>query len=91
MVPAEKAWVGVDVGKTHHWVCVLDTDGKKVLSVKIANDQAELTAVIVRVGALERQTVWAIDIVGGRQRCCWRCCGRPASLSATRRAEWWPP
>ena len=64
MVPAEKAWVGVDVGKTHHWVCVLDTDGKKVLSVKIANDQAELTAVIARVGALARQTVWAIDIVG---------------------------
>ena len=64
MVPAEKAWVGVDVGKTHHWVCVLDTDGKKVLSVKIANDQAELTAVIARVSTLARQTVWAIDIVG---------------------------
>ena len=49
VMPAEKAWVGVDVGKTHHWVCVLDADGRKVLSIKIANDQAELTAVIARV------------------------------------------
>ena len=64
MIPAEKAWVGVDVGKTHHWVCVLDPDGKKMLSVKIANDQAELTAVITRVSELARQIIWAIDIVG---------------------------
>lgn len=64
MIPAEKAWVGVDVGKTHHWVCVLDADGRKVLSIKIANDQAELTAVIARVSDLARQIVWAIDIVG---------------------------
>jgi hypothetical protein len=61
---AEKAWVGVDVGKTHHWVCVLDTEGKKVLSVKIANDENELTAVITRVNKLAEQIVWTIDIVG---------------------------
>jgi transposase len=64
VIPAEKAWVGVDVGKTHHWVCVLDADGRKVLSIKIANDQAELTSVIARVSDLARQIVWAIDIVG---------------------------
>lgn len=64
MIPAEKAWVGVDVGKTHHWVCVLDTDGKKMLSMKIANDQAEISAVITRVSELARQIIWAIDIVG---------------------------
>ena len=64
MIPAEKAWVGVDIGKTHHWVCVLDPDGKKMLSMKIANDQAEITAVITRVSELARQIIWAIDIVG---------------------------
>jgi transposase len=64
VIPAEKAWVGVDVGKTHHWVCVLDTDGKKMLSMKIANDQAEISAVITRVSELARQIIWAIDIVG---------------------------
>jgi transposase len=64
VIPAEKAWVGVDVGKTHHWVCVLDTDGKKMLSMKIANDQTEISAVITRVSELARQIIWAIDIVG---------------------------
>jgi hypothetical protein len=34
--------VGVDIGKTHHWVCALDADGKKLLSVKVANDEAEI-------------------------------------------------
>ena len=27
-----QVWAGVDVGKEHHWVCVLDDDGKVVLS-----------------------------------------------------------
>jgi len=61
---AEKAWVGVDVGKTHHWVCVLDTAGKKVLSVKIANGEPELTTAIATVSTLAGQAVWAVDIVG---------------------------
>lgn len=64
MITAETAWVGVDVGKTHHWVCVLDTEGKKVLSVKTANDQNELAAVIAKVNNLAGESVWAVDIVG---------------------------
>jgi transposase len=64
VITAEKAWVGVDVGKTHHWVCVLDTEGKKVLSVKTANDQNELAAVIAKVNNLAGESVWAVDIVG---------------------------
>ena len=38
----DNAWVGIDVGKTHHWVCVVDADGKTLLSVKVANDEAEI-------------------------------------------------
>jgi transposase len=64
VITAEKAWVGVDVGKTHHWICVLDTEGKKVLSVKTANDQNELAAVIAKVNNLAGESVWAVDIVG---------------------------
>jgi hypothetical protein len=33
--------------------------------MKIANDQAEISAVITRVSELARQIIWAIDIVGG--------------------------
>jgi hypothetical protein len=33
----DTAWVGVDIGKTHHWVCAVDVDGERLLSVKVAN------------------------------------------------------
>lgn len=61
---AQTAWAGIDVGKTHHWVCVLDAEGNKLSSMKVANDQSDLTATIATVGALADRIVWAIDIVG---------------------------
>lgn len=60
----EKAWVGIDVGKTHHWVCVVDAEGTTLLSVKIANDEAQISSTIATASALARQLVWAVDIVG---------------------------
>ena len=53
--PQEAAWVGVDIGKTHHWVCALDADGKKLLSVKVANDEAELLGLITTAAAVAQQ------------------------------------
>ena len=61
---AQTAWAGIDVGKTHHWVCVLDAEGNKLSSMKVANDQTEITATIATVGALADRIVWAIDIIG---------------------------
>ncbi|MDT5359648.1 MAG: hypothetical protein QOC69_1410, partial [Mycobacterium sp.] len=40
------AWVGIDVGKTHHWACMVDAEGKKLLSIKVANDEADILALI---------------------------------------------
>jgi transposase len=60
----ETAWVGVDIGKTHHWVCALGADGKKLLSVKVANDEAEIVELIATVQGLAAQPVWAVDIIG---------------------------
>jgi transposase len=59
-----KAWAGVDVGKTHHWICVIDGDGEVVLSVKIANDETQMAAVITKVIGLAEDVVWAVDIIG---------------------------
>jgi transposase len=56
--------VGVDIGKTHHWVCALDADGKRLLSVKVANDEAEILALIATVQGLAEQPIWAVDIIG---------------------------
>jgi transposase len=64
VAPQATAWVGVDIGKGHHWVCALGADGKRLLSVKVANDEAEILEVIATVGALAEQATWAVDIIG---------------------------
>jgi transposase len=58
------AWVGIDVGKTHHWACVVDADGKTLLSVKIANDETQIVAFLADAGSLSTQLIWAVDIIG---------------------------
>jgi hypothetical protein len=60
----EMIWVGVDVGKRHHWVCVVGADGRTLLSAKVANDESEIVAVIAKVGELASQVAWAVDIIG---------------------------
>jgi transposase len=58
------AWAGIDVGKRHHWVCVVGQDGRQLLSVKVANDEAAIAAVIGSVTGLAATITWAVDIVG---------------------------
>ncbi|MGE5693953.1 MAG: IS110 family transposase [Candidatus Sericytochromatia bacterium] len=62
--PRDRAWAGVDVGKTHHRVCAVDADGKTLLSVRIGNDEAEILSLIAKVKGLARQLIWAVDIIG---------------------------
>jgi len=59
-----KAWIGVDIGKTHHWVCAVDESGQKLLSLKVLNDEAQIIEVIAAVKAVAPDRVWAIDILG---------------------------
>jgi transposase len=63
-VGLDKAWAGIDVGKRHHWVCVVDPDGRQLLSVKVANDESEIAAMISSVTGLAGTIAWAVDIVG---------------------------
>lgn len=60
----DRTWVGIDVGKTHHWACAVDDGGATLLSVKVANDEADIGELISAVTALAQQPVWAVDIVG---------------------------
>ena len=46
MTALDKAWAGVDVGQTHHWICVVDPDGQVRLAVTVSNDEAQFLAVI---------------------------------------------
>ena len=36
----EQAWAGVDVGKEHHHCVVIDAEGRRLLSRRVANDEA---------------------------------------------------
>lgn len=64
MAGRDRAWIGVDIGKTHHWVCAVDEDGQKLLSLKVFNDEAELLEVMAAVSEIGADRVWAIDILG---------------------------
>ncbi|MEV6393165.1 IS110 family transposase [Nocardia xishanensis] len=58
-------WAGVDIGKTDHHCVVINTDGKRLLSRRIANDEPELVKLIGEVTALAEEVTWAIDLDDG--------------------------
>ncbi len=82
----DMAWVGIDVGKIHHWACVVNADGKTLLSVKITNDETEIVALLANAGALATQLLWAVDIIGAPRRCCSHWWPERASRCGMRRA-----
>ena len=84
-VMLEVAWVGVDVGKAHHWVVAEDPQVRVVLSRKVANDQQEIARVVAEVGKLAGRLVWtrrrpfAVDPAFQRM------------AASTDRSAWHPP
>jgi transposase len=60
----ERAWAGVDIGKGHHHVVVLNGDGQGLSSQRVANDEPALAGVIEEVSALADVVTWAIDLHG---------------------------
>lgn len=61
----EAHWVGVDVGKEFHWAHALDASGNEVLSRRVENDEASLSALIDEALSLTTDLVWATDQPGG--------------------------
>jgi len=60
-----RIWAGTDIGKTHHHCVVLDCEGGKLLSRRIANDEPGLVALLADVLALSEDVVWAVDVADG--------------------------
>jgi transposase len=58
-------WVGIDAGKTHHHCCVVDADGRRLFSRRVANDEQPLLNLIAEVTSLGEPVAWAIDIADG--------------------------
>lgn len=60
-VAAPPAWT--DVGKEFHWAYAVDTEGGRLLSRRVANDEADLLALLGEVTQLgAAQVVWAVDL-----------------------------
>lgn len=58
-------WAGMDAGKGAHHCTVIDTDGIKVLSRRVPNNEAELLELIADVLDLSQDVTWAIDLNAG--------------------------
>jgi transposase len=65
VVVVDRAWVGIDVGKEFHWVHVLDTSGRELLSWRLENDEAEISKLIDKTLSLAEEVLWAVDQPGG--------------------------
>ncbi len=64
---AQQVWAGVDAGKSEHHCVVIDGDGQRLLSRRVANDEAVLLELIDTVTALADggEVTWAIDLNHG--------------------------
>lgn len=60
-------WAGIDAGKAHHHCVLIDHEGNRLLSRKVANDEAALTELLADVVALAagREVLWATDLNRG--------------------------
>lgn len=59
-----RLWAGIDVGKSHHWLCVVDEAGATSWSAKVDNDETAILNALAEVVGLADQIDWAVDING---------------------------
>jgi len=64
-VVMDRAWAGIDAGKEFHWAHLLDASGRKMLSRKVENDEADISELIGEALSLAEEVVWAVDQTGG--------------------------
>jgi hypothetical protein len=77
-------WIGFDVGKTFHWVSVLDDAGEVVLSRRVEATEQDLEAACSQIAGLSEERKVALDILGGpagAPRRAWRADLLPAGTS----------
>lgn len=60
-----QVWVGIDVGKGHHWASAVDETGGQIWSREVVNEEADILAAIGDVLQLADQVSWAVDITSG--------------------------
>lgn len=60
-------WAGIDAGKAHHHCVLIDDQGNRLLSRRVANDETALTELLdeVRTLASGKDVLWATDLNRG--------------------------
>src|SRR4051812_19475971 len=73
----DKASTGIDVGKEAHWAHVLDASGRKLLSRKVENDEADLSpsSSTKPSPSLRRLSGPSTSQAAGQHYSCWHFCG----------------
>jgi hypothetical protein len=61
----EQGWVGIDAGKGHHHIVLIDGNGRPLLSRRVVNDELELAALIDVIRDRVSDMIWAIDLADG--------------------------
>ena len=63
----QQVWAGVDAGKADHQCVVIDVEGQRLRSQRVANDETALLALIDAVTTLADggEVTWAIDLNAG--------------------------
>lgn len=66
-VVTQAVWAGIDAGKSDHFCVVIDAQGKRLLSQRVANDEATLLKLISSVATMADggEVTWAIDLNAG--------------------------
>ena len=57
-------WIGFDVGKAFHWLCVLDDEGEEMLSRRVGATEEDLEAACSEIEALGEDRAVGIDLMG---------------------------
>ncbi|MFG1888071.1 IS110 family transposase [Micromonospora sp. NPDC049051] len=60
----ERAWIGIDAGKSAHHATAVDDGGQVIWSQRVANDQAAIEELIGKGLRTAENVTWAIDLAG---------------------------
>lgn len=60
----ERLWVGIDVGKGHHWAVAINDMGELVFSRRLPNDEVEILQLIAAACDAAEHVRWAVDLRG---------------------------
>src|SRR4029453_1273794 len=61
----EHGWIGIEAGKGHHHVVLIDQEGRTLLSSRVANDEPDLIALVQKIRDHIRHPRGGIDVVDG--------------------------